>query len=382
MRIALDALALVAGALIVGAAVLSAVRSTVLPRAAQSRVATVARETVGAAFRLRARRSTTFAERDRIMAMLGPVALLAMLAMWLCLIIIGYALIFGAVTRRSISSAIELSGASIFTLGTTADGRLGPSLLTYSEAALGLLIVALLITYFPSIYNAFSRREAGVSLLQVRAGTPPQAATMLIRYHRIEERRYQLTELWRQWEAWFTDVEESHTTFPVLAFFRSPQAERSWITAAGVLLDSAGFWAGCVEHPIDPDVQLCIRAGFLALRRIADVFNIKYNPDPDADGPITIDRHEWDAAMAEMEDAGMPLIADREAAWHAWKGWRVNYDSPLLQLARLVDAPVAPWVSDRSPINLEARSRLARVRAGRTTNGPGGWRWPWQGRPE
>jgi len=369
MRLTLDIVAVVAGAVLVVATVLSAVRSTVLPRAAQSRIAGTAVKTARGFFRLLAKRSSTYEDRDRIMAMLGPVALLSMLALWLVLLIVGYTLIFLAVTRGSLASAIKLSGASIFTLGTAVDSRLGPSVLTYTEAALGLLIVALLITYFPSIYSAFSRREAGVSLLQVRAGTPPQATTMLIRFHRIEEPSYRLGELWRQWEAWFTDIEESHTTFPILVYFRSPQPDRSWVTAAGALLDGASFWASCVEHPQDPDVQLCIRAGFLALRRIADSLKVSYDPDPPADGPITITRQEWDAAMAEMEAAGMPLKADREQAWIAWKGWRVNYDTVLLLLARRVEAPPAPWVSDRSPIlNLQ---RQARARADRTSNGPG-----------
>ncbi len=304
------------------------------------------------------------------MAMLGPVALLSMLAVWLLLLIVSYTLIFLAVTRGSLSDAIKLSGSSIFTLGNATDGRLGPSVLTYSEAALGLLIVALLITYFPSIYSAFTRRETGVSLLQVRAGSPPQATTMLIRFHRIEEPSFRLGELWRQWEGWFTDIEESHTTFPILAYFRSPQPDRSWVTAAGALLDGASFWASCVEHPQDPDVQLCIRAGFLALRRVADSIRVPYDADPRADGPITISRGEWDAAMAEMDAAGMPLKSDREAAWIAWKGWRVNYDDVLLLLARRVEAPPAPWVSDRSPI--AALRDQGRERASRTasTRGP------------
>lgn len=359
MRIFFQVVAFAGGAFVVLATLLSVVRSTVLPRAVQSRIAGTVVTGVRTAFRLRAKQSSSYEDRDRIMAMLGPIALLATLAIWLCLLIAGYALIFGAITRYSVSHCLELSGASIFTLGTTSDPRLGPSLFCYSEAALGLLIVALLITYLPSIYGAFTRREAGVSLLTVRAGSPPRASTMLIRYHRIEERRYQLRELWRQWEQWFADIEESHTTFPILVFFRSPQADRSWVTAAGVLLDGASLWAGCVEHPLDPDAQLCIRAGFLALRRIADSLQIQYNPDPAPDDPIMVTRSEWEEAMAEMEADGMPLIADREEAWQAWRGWRVNYESALLQLARLTEAPVAPWVSDRTPINFAGRGRGA-----------------------
>jgi hypothetical protein len=59
-----------------------------------------------------------------------------------------------------------------------------------------------------------------------------------------------------------------------------------------------------------------------------------------------------------MEAAGVPMLADREEAWQAWKGWRVNYDAVLLNLARLIEAPPAPWVSDRSPISASPRHRV------------------------
>ena len=378
MRQALEVLGFIAGAGAVVATMLSAIRAVVLPRASQNLIPLVTTRTVRSLFRLRATRSGSYHDRDRVMAMLAPISLLAMLVTWLSILFLAYALMFFTITGRSAAGSLQLSGSSIVTLGTERDPRFWPSMLGYSEAALGLLLVALFITYFPSIYTAFTRRETGVTLLQVRAGDPPQATTMLIRYHRIEEPRYSLTELWRQWEMWFADIEESHSTFPVLAFFRSPQPERSWITAAGALLDAASFWVGCVaDHPLDADAQLCIRAGFLALRRIADGFDLPYDPEPAPDGPITISRSEWDTAMAEMEAAGVPLIADRDRAWAAWRGWRVNYDTVLLRLARLVEAPPAPWVSDRSPVaDREARrpGGGARFRLVRTASG---WRrWP------
>ena len=339
-----------AGAGVVISTILSAIRTTVLPRGTQSRISSTVVNTVRAAFRFRARRSDTYESRDRIMAMLGPVALLAILASWLVLILGGFTLVYLGATDRSVAVAIELSGSSLFTLGTTSDSALGPQLITYAEAGLGLLVLALLITYLPSIYGAFSRRENGVALLQVRAGNPPRAASMLIRYQLIEESQFRLTELWRQWESWFADVEETHSTFPILVFFRSPQAERSWITAAGALLDGASFWVGSVEHPLDPDAQLCLRAGYLALRRIAELFGIRFDPGPKPDGPISISRAEWDKDMDEMAAAGVPIKADRDEAWKAWRGWRVNYDHVLLELARMVEAPIAPWTSDRSPV--------------------------------
>jgi hypothetical protein len=176
---------------------------------------------------------------------------------------------------------------------------------------------------------------------------------MLIRYHRIEKVNYRLAELWRTWEGWFVEVEETHTSFPVLAFFRSPQPGDAWINAAGVLLDGASLWVSAVEHPRDPDAQLCIRAGFQALRRIASAFQLPYDPDPAPDDPITIQREEFDEALEEMQNEGIRLNPDRDAAWVAFRGWRVNYDTVLLNLARMVEAPPTPWVSDRSPLRPE-----------------------------
>ena len=303
------------------------------------------------------------------MAMLAPIALVAMVVSWLAIIFIAYALMFFCLGGLSVAAAVRLSGSSIVTLGSTADPRFWASLLSYSEAGVGLLLVALFISYFPSIYAAFTRREQGVALLQTRAGSPPEPTKMLIRYHVIEGRIHQLTELWRTWETWFVDVEESHSTFRILAYFRSPQPERSWITAAGAVLDSASFWLACIDHPKDPDAQLTLRSGYLALRRIADGFRIRYDPDPKPDDPISVTRSEWDSAMAELDQAGVPLVPDREQAWRDWAGWRVNYDTVLLELARVVEAPIVPWVSDRSPIGGSPRLAGRRSTARRS-----GWR--------
>ena len=91
---------------------------------------------------------------------------------------------------------------------------------------IGLILVALLIAYLPTMYSAFSRREQAVNMLEVRAGSPPSASEMLMRFNRIHGLD-KLADYWKIWEAWFADVEESHTTLPALVFFRSPRPENS-----------------------------------------------------------------------------------------------------------------------------------------------------------
>jgi hypothetical protein len=344
-----------AGTALALATIGSAVRATILPRGVPVRVARVINSAVRLALRVRTGGSASFERRDAIMASFGPIALLALLVAWLMMIFVAFVLLFLGTATSSVTKAVELSGSSMFTLGTTAGHSVGADLLSYSEAGMGLLMVTLLITYLPSIYAAFSRRERGVTLLRVRAGTPPKASSMLIRYHRIEGGQYRLSDLWKTWETWFADVEESHTSFSILNFFRSPQPDNSWIVAAGVVLDAASMWVAAIQHPIDPDAQLCIRSGYLALQRIAAFFKIPFDPDPAADDPITISRSEWDEEWALMERAGVKLNPDKDEAWRAYHGWRVNYDSVLLNLARLVEAPPTPWVSDRSPLRERER---------------------------
>jgi hypothetical protein len=353
MDAAVDVVLFAIGVAMVIEAMVSAVKATILPRAVRNRLVTLVAVTVRLVFRLHLWRNTTYERQDRVMAFYGPVTLIAELAAWLALIMVGYSLMFLGIETSSPKRAVELSGSSVTTIGSTESPHLITQLLTYSEAGLGLVLLTLLITYLPSIYQSFSRRENGVSLLAVRAGSPPSATTMLIRYHRIEDVNYRLTELWRAWESWFVDVEETHSSYPVLALFRSPHSNQSWINSAGVLLDAASLWVSTVEHASDPDAQLCIRAGFLSLRWIASTFGIPFDPDPAPDDPISIARAEFDSAYAEMAQAGIGLKPDREQAWIDFSGWRVNYDVVLLNLAQFVQSPPAPWVSDRSPIRPE-----------------------------
>ncbi|MDQ1355959.1 MAG: hypothetical protein QOF20_2717 [Acidimicrobiaceae bacterium] len=359
MRLARSiALDLIGAGIILGT-LLSVIRSTILPRGVKSLITGIVFRATRIVFRLRTGRSPSYERRDRVMAMYGPITLLLLLSSWYTLLTAGYTALYLGVGVNRLGQAFRLSGSTIITLGTTTDSRLVPSVLTFTEAGLGLLVLTLLITYLPTLYGVFAQREGAVAQLQVRAGTPPTAWTLLIRYYRIGLTD-RLTELWQQWEGWFAALEESHTSFPILVFFRSPQPDQSWITAAGTVLDAASIWASTVEHPNDPDVQLCIRAGFVALRRLADFFNVAHDPDPGADDAVTISRAEYDEACRLLGEAGLPLRADREAAWQSFKGWRVNYDTVLLNLARMVEAPIAPWTSDRSPVSRQHQWTLRR----------------------
>jgi hypothetical protein len=345
--IALRVLAVLSGVGLVLATLVSVVKTVVLPRAESSIIIRAEFVLVRRFLDLFALDRRSFATKDRVLSYYAPVCLLLLPGIWVAMVIGGFTLIMWGTAGGSLREAFELSGSSMLTLGFQHPGDLTRIVLTFVEATLGLGIVALLISYLPTIYSGFQRREALVGLLEARAGSPPSAAAMFTRYQRIGYLDTMDTELFTQWESWFTDVEESHTSNPSLVFFRSPQPRRSWITAAGCVLDAAAIRASTIDKPRSPQSELLIRSGFFCLRRIADFYGIHYDPDPRPDDPISVTRREFDLLLVELKAVGVPLKSDLDQAWRDWAGWRVNYDTVLVALAALVDAPPARWSSDR-----------------------------------
>jgi len=339
-----------AGFVLVAVTLRSAVRTFVLPRSAADQISRSVFLFMRKLYNLFSARATSYLDRDRTMAFYAPVSLLVLLAVWMALILIGYGGIYRALGIVSVEEALTMSGSSLLTLGISQPHEAAITAAVFTEATIGLIMVALLIAYLPTMYAAFSRRETAVTLLEVRAGTPPSAIEMILRYNRIHGMP-RLRDMWAAWEVWFAEVEESHTALPALSFFRSPRPENSWVTAAGCVLDAAALVLAAVDTPNEPQAALCLRAGYLALRHVADYFNVVYNPAPAADDPIAITRQEFDAACADLQAGNVPLKQDREQAWKDFRGWRTNYDTVLLALASLTLAPYAVWSSDRSLVD-------------------------------
>jgi hypothetical protein len=178
------------GLTIVVFTLLSAIRTFVLPRGDNVWLTRMVFRAVALWFRLRTRKATTYEQRDRLMAMFAPIALLLTPVVWLILVMLGYTLMFWAVGVESGYTAFKISGSSLFTLGAFTVDSLAASILEFSEATIGLGLVALLISYLPTMYAAFSKRETLVTLLEVRAGSPPSAITLIVRAHPLRRPDY------------------------------------------------------------------------------------------------------------------------------------------------------------------------------------------------
>jgi hypothetical protein len=93
----------------------------------------------------------------------------------------------------------------------------------------------MVIGYLPVVYQAFSRREVGITLLDARAGSPPSAVTLLERH---ADDHAGLERLLHEWERWAAEFLESHISYPVVAYFRSQHDNESWLSALTTVIDA------------------------------------------------------------------------------------------------------------------------------------------------
>src|SRR5262249_12018844 len=159
-----------------------------------------------------------------------------------------YALIYWGLGGRTLADAFRVSVSSLLTLGFLEPVDGAGIAIAFTEGLVGLTLLAMLISYLPSIYGAFSRREAQVTALDIRAGPPP-SGVRLIELFTVRGHLQKLGDFWGTWERWFVEIEESHTTFPAVVFFRSPQPDHSWVIASGAVLDAAAMMSSCVDVP-------------------------------------------------------------------------------------------------------------------------------------
>ena len=346
VRIVVGLLALVG----VGAVLGSVLRTVVLPRGVPARLARVAFLSVRGVLRLRLRSTgrTHYATRDRVFALQAPFGLFAQLLVWASLIWGLFAVIFWSLSASTIdgatvSRAMEQAGSSMLTLGFDAPRGLARQLTSFAAAGVGLTLLALVIAYIPTVYAAFSRREALITKLVVRTGAPPTGHGLLSSSWQLG-RFDQLEEVWDGWEDWFIDVGESHTTFPQLPFFRSPHPQNHWVLATEAVLDGAALFTTVCDVPRQARSELCVHAGVHALISIADFLGIPHNP-PEPEADITLSEQQFDQACGDLRDLGIPMRDDRARSWGEFRSIRARYEPLLTVIGQLTDAPRSEWSS-------------------------------------
>ncbi len=343
----LHVVAFVVGALTVLAVTAHIVRTLVVPRARPTMLTHVVDAGVDGVYRLATKPLRDYERKDQVLAGQGAVVLLVQLLTWLVAFELGYALVLWPFVH-GLPTALRETGSSMFTLGFASTNGTAPTVVDVLAAATGLVVVALQIAYLPTLYGAFNRRETEVTLLTARAGTPPWGPELLARTrYGVAVRSDDLPAFYNRWERWAADVAESHSNYPVLVRFRSPQALSSWLVGLLAVMDSAAMLLSLCPSRDRIEPRRALRMGFTALRQIGVGLGMASDPDPDPDADIQLSFEEFAAAVELLRQVDFPMERDAAEAWPHFRGWRVNYETLAYALARHTDAVPAPWSGPR-----------------------------------
>jgi len=323
----------------------------VLPRAqwGPGRLSVSVNRAIRATLMASSRLTKSYERKDAILALVGPIAVLAQLALWLALfgaafvvMLVPYAHSFGRATSQV--------GAAMFTLGLARSASRTNDTIVIFAAASGFVVIALQIAYLPSLYAAFNRREALITMLVSRAGEPSWGPEILIR-HQLVGIGDALPDFYASWEQWAAEFSESHSSYPVLLLFRSPDPWSSWVLALLSVLDAAAMQLALNPTTTPSQARLCLRMGYTALRRVSDALGWDFDADPLPDGPLHLSAQEFGSAVALLRESGYEIERDSDAAWPHFRGWRVNYEDLAYRWADRILAPPAPWSGTRTRLN-------------------------------
>lgn len=288
-------------------------------------------------------------KRDSLLSYYGPLSLLLLLALWAMALVLGFGLLHyglhdklaGTLGSSDFGNAVYLSGTTLFTLGL---GDILPAsplgrFITVLEAGIGFGFLALVIGYLPVLYQAFSRREVTISLLDARAGSPPTAAELLRRQRGVHGMEA-LTELLADWEQWSADLMESHLSYPALAYFRSQHDNQSWIASLTAILDVCSLAMVGLEGLCQYQARMTFAIARHALVDLSQVFAAP----PEKNGLLNRLSPEVFAELRRaIVEAGFAL-AEGDAATAELTRLRGLYEPYALSLAEYLRLELPPWI--------------------------------------
>jgi hypothetical protein len=292
-----------------------------------------------------ARRVRPAKRRESFLSYYGPLSLLMLFIFWAVLLIVGFGLLYDGASRSDpshpvFSTFLYLSGTTFFTLGL---GDVTPHtpferVLAVVESGLGFGFLALVLSYLPVIYQAFSRREVTIVLLDARAGSPPTAAELLGRHagpHELEE----IQSLLRDWERWSAEILESHVSYPVVSYFRSQHNNESWLGSLATILDASALLITAGDTPCARQAKLTFA---MCRHTVVDLAQVFY-ATPRNSGPDRLPPADLQRMRTILLRSGLKILDTPESVTKLAE-LRQMYEPYLKALAAHLYIQLPPWI--------------------------------------
>ncbi len=177
---------------------------------------------------------------------------------------------------ETFTDALYFASTSFLTLGfgDLVAAESSARIIVITAAMMGLVFMALEISFLFTLQSYLQLREQTVSTLLSRAGTPASGLVLLLRYRELNIVK-SFPESFIHWEVWVATILESHRAFPILAYFRSNSSRDSWLTSMGAILDASTFLSTTLEDEAVGEAELFYWLATTTLKSIFDYLQLK-----------------------------------------------------------------------------------------------------------
>lgn len=300
--------------------------------------------------------------REQFLSIFGPLSLLVLFLLWGSLLIASFAcILFGLGTPyldsslssgshpvASVRTDLYVSGTTLTTLGP---GDVVPHsqiarFVMVIESGAGLGFVALVISYVPVLYSAFSHREVSVALLDARAGSPPTSSELLAR-HAFDGGELALIALLAEWERWSAEILESHVSYPILCFYRSQHDNQSWLAALTTILDTCALLITSIDGPASRQAQLTFAIARHAAVDLGHLFHLDARLADIAADPNRnrLPDHLFTRLCSSLTRSGIRLCRNHHTA-ERLNTIRALYEPQVLALSEQLLLPLPLWITE------------------------------------
>lgn len=293
--------------------------------------------------------------REYYLSYYGPASLIVLLIFWAVALFFGFSLLQWGLSDQltapekqlSFWTYLYLSGTTFVTLGygdvtpLTGMGRF----LAITEAGMGFLFLALIIGYVPVIYQAFSRREINISLLDARAGSPSTATELLRRSYR-DRKLDELIQFMREWERWCAELLESHLSYPVLTYYRSQHERQSWLAALTTILDTCSLLIVGFEDISAPTIRFTFAIARHAAVDLAQIYRT-----PPVNPKLSRLSHDDFVKMRNaLSEVGLELRHGEDAEKNLYD-IRRSYEPFVNSIADHMLVNLPPWIQTTKTVD-------------------------------
>ena len=293
--------------------------------------------------------------REYYLSYFGPLSLILLLIVWAAILVLAVALLQWGLNlpmnapekQATFGTYLYMSGTTFFTLGLgdvtplTGLGRF----LAIAEAGMGFGFLALIIGYVPVIYQAFSRREAEITLLDARAGSPPSASEFLRRHYR-DQHTEELIQFLRDWERWGSELLESHLSYPVLTYYRSQHERQSWLGALTTILDTCALLLVGLEGISTPTIRFTFAIARHAAVDLAQIYGT-----PPMDSKLNrLSSDDFVRMRDALAEVGLRLRHEEDAEKRLYEMRRM-YEPFVNALADHLLLNLPPWIPETKTVD-------------------------------